>query len=85
MIASPNYGYFVYDGSGAAFNVSGPPGSDHIEHAFRSYFRNLAGLRSAPTKLSGRSDYRPFMAAGIPCGGLFTGAEGIKTPEEAEL
>ena len=35
----------------------------------------------------GRSDYGPFIAAdvGIPSGGLFTGAEGIKTAAEASI
>jgi Zn-dependent M28 family amino/carboxypeptidase len=42
-------------------------------------------LASAPTEFSGRSDYGPFIAAGIPAGGLFSGAEGIKTEEEAKI
>jgi Zn-dependent M28 family amino/carboxypeptidase len=33
----------------------------------------------------GRSDYGPFIDAGIPAGGLFSGAEGIKTPEQAKV
>ncbi len=37
------------------------------------------------TDFSGRSDYGPFIAQNIPSGGLFTGAEGIKTPAEAAL
>ena len=37
------------------------------------------------TDFTGRSDYGPFIAVGIPSGGLFTGAEGIKTPEEAAI
>jgi len=37
------------------------------------------------TPYSGRSDYGPFIAVGIPAGGLFTGAEGLKTPEEAAI
>ena len=37
------------------------------------------------TDFSGRSDYGPFIAVGIPSGGLFTGAEGIKTAEEASI
>ena len=37
------------------------------------------GLANDPTPFDGRSDYGPFIAAGIPAGGLFTGAEGIKT------
>ena len=37
------------------------------------------------TDFSGRSDYGPFIAVGIPAGGLFTGAEGVKTEEEVTL
>ena len=37
------------------------------------------------TDFTGRSDYGPFIANGIPSGGLFTGAEGIKTAEEAAI
>jgi Zn-dependent M28 family amino/carboxypeptidase len=89
MIGSPNFVRFVYDGDNSAFPVGpgaaeGPPGSDAIEADFVAYF-DSQGLRSAPTAFSGRSDYGPFIAVGIPAGGLFTGAEGVKTPEEAEL
>jgi len=38
-----------------------------------------------PTEFSGRSDYAAFIENGIPSGGLFTGAEGIMTEEEAKL
>ena len=37
------------------------------------------------TDFSGRSDYSAFILAGIPAGGLFTGAEGIKSAEEASI
>lgn len=83
MIASPNFGYFIYDGDGSAFNLSGPAGSDHIEHLFEDYLEEV-GLKTAPTEFDGRSDYGPFLDVDIPSGGLFTGAEGIKTAEEAE-
>ena len=43
------------------------------------------GLPFQGTDFSGRSDYGPFLAVGIPTGGLFTGAEGIKTEEEAAI
>ena len=88
MIGSPNYVRFIYDGDNSAFapdgvNVfAGPPGSGEIESIFESYFAGQ-GLASDPTPFSGRSDYGPFIAAGIPAGGLFTGAEGIKTAEQA--
>lgn len=84
MIASPNFAYFIYDGDGDAFGTSGPPGSDHIEHLFEDYLESV-GIKTAPTAFDGRSDYGPFLDAGIPSGGLFTGAEDLKTAEEAEL
>ena len=43
------------------------------------------GLATEPTAFDGRSDYGPFIANGIPAGGLFSGAEGIKTPEQAAM
>jgi len=84
MLGSTNYVRFVYDGDGSddPDGLSGPPGSAQIESIFTNYFagKNLA---TAPTAFDGRSDYGPFIAAGIPAGGLFSGAEGIKTEEEA--
>jgi Zn-dependent M28 family amino/carboxypeptidase len=82
-MGSPNYVRFVYDGDGSDGDP-GPPGSDAIEDIFTSYFESQ-GLASAPTAFDGRSDYGPFIAVGIPAGGLFSGAEGIKTPEEAAI
>lgn len=38
-----------------------------------------------PSEFSGRSDYAAFIENGIPSGGLFTGAEEVKTEEEAKL
>ncbi|CAG8957299.1 hypothetical protein HYFRA_00010722 [Hymenoscyphus fraxineus] len=85
MLASPNYVYAIYDGDGSAFNTSGPPGSDAAEHLFEEYFKNEANLPFVPTEFDSRSDYAAFAAAGIPVGGLFTGAEVQKTEEEAAL
>ncbi|KAI6915169.1 hypothetical protein KC334_g176, partial [Hortaea werneckii] len=84
MIASPNYMFGIYDGDGSAFNLSGPPGSAEAEAFFEDWFA-ANGLNSVPTEFSGRSDYGPFLDAGIPAGGLFTGAEVEKTEEEAAL
>jgi Zn-dependent M28 family amino/carboxypeptidase len=82
MLGSPNYVRFVYDGDGSDTPDAGPPGSDAIEDIFTNYF-DRKGLASEPTAFDGRSDYGPFIAVGIPAGGLFSGAEGIKTAEEA--
>ncbi|QIK67781.1 M20/M25/M40 family metallo-hydrolase [Nocardioides sp. HDW12B] len=84
MVGSPNYVRFVYDGDGSDTDPAGPPGSAQIEELFVDYF-DSQDLASAPTQFSGRSDYGPFIAVGIPAGGLFTGAEGVKTPEEAAI
>jgi len=48
------------------------------------YFDQV-GLETEPTPFDGRSDYGPFITpeAFVPAGGLFSGAEGVKTEEEA--
>ncbi len=84
MVGSPNYVRFVYDGDGSDKGVVGPPGSGAIEKVFTDYFDDQ-GLATEPTAFDGRSDYGPFIAEGIPAGGLFTGAEGVKTPEQAAI
>ncbi len=83
MVGSPNFVRFVYDGDNSTGGGSeGPEGSAEIETIFSSYFASQ-GLASAETPFNGRSDYGPFIANGVPAGGLFTGAEGIKTAEQA--
>ncbi len=84
MIGSPNFVRFVYDGDGSDTPLAGPNGSQTIEQVFLDYFEEMS-LPVEPTAFDGRSDYGPFIAVGIPAGGLFTGAEGIKTPDEAAL
>jgi len=84
MVGSPNYVRFVYDGDGSTGGPIGPPGSDKIEAIFVDYF-DFQDLASDPTPFNGRSDYGPFIAIGIPAGGLFSGAEGLKSAEQAEV
>ena len=61
-----------------------PEGSAEIEDVFEAFYASR-GEPFQDTEFSGRSDYGPFIAVDIPAGGLFTGAEGRKTAEEAEL
>ena len=85
MVGSPNFVRFVYDGdlSDSAPPPGGAPnGSGQIEGVFARYFSSQ-GLAHDPTAFDGRSDYGPFIANGVPAGGLFTGAEGIKTAAQA--
>jgi Zn-dependent M28 family amino/carboxypeptidase len=85
MVGSPNAGYLVYDGddSDREGDGPGPAGSAAIERALVEGLA-AAGVQAAGTDFSGRSDYGPFIERGIPSGGLFTGAEQTKSPEEAE-
>ncbi|GAA2410133.1 hypothetical protein GCM10010420_43560 [Streptomyces glaucosporus] len=72
MIGSPNPGYFVYDDDPA------------IEKVFKDWF----AARGVPTEIEtegdGRSDHASFKNAGIPVGGLFTGAGRTKTAAQAQ-
>ena len=84
MIASPNFGHFVYDGdnSDGVGAGPGPFGSAQIERLFVGFLGSI-NTPTEGTDFTGRSDYGPFIAVGIPAGGLFTGAEGIKTAAQA--
>jgi Zn-dependent M28 family amino/carboxypeptidase len=86
MVGSPNHVFFVYDGDDSDFAGAGPgpEGSAQIEKTFEAFYTQV-GEPFKGTDFSGRSDYGPFIAEGIPSGGLFTGAEGVKTAAEVEL
>jgi Zn-dependent M28 family amino/carboxypeptidase len=84
MVGSPNFVRFVYDGDGSAFGVKGPNGSAQVEKVFLDYFASQ-GLATEPTEFDGRSDYFAFINNGIPAGGLFTGAEGVKSVAQAQV
>ncbi|MFE2273374.1 M28 family metallopeptidase [Streptomyces lavendulae] len=85
MIASPNPAQFVYDGddSDKTGEGAGPAGSAQIE-ALINGFLDKKGKPHEGSDFDGRSDYGPFIANGIPAGGTFTGAEGVKTAEQAK-
>ncbi|WP_113699774.1 M28 family peptidase [Nonomuraea lactucae] len=86
MVGSPNAGYFVYDGdnSDGVGAGPGPAGSAELERTLQSYFTSI-GVPTRGTDFDGRSDYGPFINAGIAAGGTFTGAEGIKSSAQAQL
>ena len=88
MIASPNPGYFTYDGDQSGpLTEGGPP--VRIPEGAAGIERTLVGyLNSTPKKpedasFDGRSDDQPFAAAGIPAGGLESGSDEIMTEEQA--
>ncbi|GGU60631.1 M28 family peptidase [Streptomyces lavendofoliae] len=72
MIGSPNPGYFVYDDDPV------------IEKTFKDYFTGLGVPTEIETEGDGRSDHASFKNAGIPVGGLFTGASRTKTSAQAQ-
>jgi aminopeptidase S len=86
MVASPNPGYFLYDGDNSDGTGSGPgpAGSAQIEQTLAGYFASI-GVPTRGTDFDGRSDYGSFIANGIPAGGIFTGAEGRKTAAQVAL
>ncbi|MFD4920282.1 M28 family metallopeptidase [Streptomyces goshikiensis] len=72
MIGSPNPGYFVYDDDPT------------IEQTFKNYYAGLGVPTEIETEGDGRSDHAPFKSAGIPVGGLFSGADYTKTAAQAQ-
>ncbi|GAA2980899.1 M28 family metallopeptidase [Streptomyces fulvorobeus] len=72
MIGSPNAGYFVYDDDPV------------IEKTFKDYFAGLSVPTEIETEGDGRSDHAPFKTAGVPVGGLFTGASNTKSSAQAQ-
>lgn len=89
MIGSPNPGYFTMDGNQSTAPRPGegvprvPEGSAGIERTLTAYL-DRAGKPGEDTSFDGRSDYDGFTMAGIPAGGLFSGAEEKMSAEQAE-
>jgi Zn-dependent M28 family amino/carboxypeptidase len=90
VLGSPNAGFFTDDGDQSGPPGSGiapqdvPEGSAGIERTLAAYL-NLAGKRAADMPLSTQTDYRPFLVAGVPIGGMTTGATQQKTNVQARL
>ncbi len=86
MVASPNHIFMVYDSDETGFvaPVVVPDGSVAIEDLFESYYTSV-GVPYDDAQFSGRSDYQAFINAGIAAGGLFTGAEVVKTAEQQAI
>jgi Zn-dependent M28 family amino/carboxypeptidase len=87
MIGSPNYVQTVYDSDQSTFPADGvtiPDGSIAIEDLFESYYTSI-GEPYDDSAFDGRSDYQAFIDNEIPSGGLFTGAEEVKTEEQQAI
>jgi Zn-dependent M28 family amino/carboxypeptidase len=90
VLGSTNAGYFTYDGDQSGQPnpdipaASVPAGSAGVERTLAGYL-NLAGVRPADLPLSRATDSNPFLEAGIPIGGVTTGASQRKTATQARL
>ena len=71
MVGSPNFVRMVYEGP------------DEVENVFDDYFAERGIEAETNSALDGRSDHGPFQGEDVPTGGLFSGAEGAKTREQA--
>ncbi|MEV0375660.1 M28 family metallopeptidase [Streptomyces sp. NPDC050636] len=72
MIGSPNPGYFVYDDD------------TRLEKVFKDWYAAKNIATEIETEGDGRSDHASFKEVGIPVGGLFSGADYVKTEEQAK-
>ncbi|KAJ6261327.1 hypothetical protein Dda_3996 [Drechslerella dactyloides] len=80
MLASPNFAYQVYN----ATDIDNPVGSAALRQLYQDIYKSL-GVNYTFIEFDGRSDYVGFIEAGIPAGGVATGAEGVKTAEEVDM
>ncbi|WP_283135331.1 M28 family peptidase [Rhizohabitans arisaemae] len=71
MIASPNPGYFVYDDDPT------------LENHLKTFYSSINVPTEIETAGDGRSDHTPFKNAGVRVGGVFTGAEQLKSSAQA--
>lgn len=88
MVGSPNYVLMTYDANESTFaapaGVPIPEGSEAIENLYERFYTSV-GRPYDDTQYSGRSDYQAFIVAGIPSGGLFTGAEVVKSAAQQAI
>ncbi|KAK6581644.1 hypothetical protein PZA11_005341 [Diplocarpon coronariae] len=80
-IASPNYVYEVLDGSGLTFGRRGAPGSAEVQTLWQDYFKGIK-IKTKSVHIGSFGDNLPFFSAGIPIGGLSSGADEIKSHKE---
>ncbi len=78
MIGSPNFARFVFGPEGS------PAGSEIVTNTFVDYLTSK-GFAHEFDFAGSRSDHAAFRAIGIPIGGLFTGAEVVKTEEQVKM
>src|SRR4051794_38329317 len=88
MLSSPNYILGVYDGDGddpeeGVEHPPGPEGAGKVEDVFDDWF-HAQGRPTVKGAFDDRSDYAGFNDRGIPSGGIYAGAEGVKTAQQEQ-
>lgn len=95
MIASPNYMYAITSATNDE-DENYDDGNDNdkdepfqvmmedIKFTFKDFFEN-AHLNYTSEPIAPNTDHWPFFEDGISVGGLFTGADTLKSPEHAEM
>ena len=91
MLASPNYIRGIYDGDGddpprtRTFRTRPAPRARAWSRTSSTTWFKAQGMKSERGAFDGRSDYVGFTLRGIPSGGVFAGAEGVKTAEQEKI
>ena len=84
MIGSPNHIFYVYGDDGSGISDTNPQAPSKIADIFGDFYKQR-GIPFSLPKSRVRSDQKSFTDIGIPAGGVFSGAEEIKTQQEAEI
>jgi len=82
MLGSPNYERGVLNGTQTPENVR--IGCEKLSRQFQTYFDSM-NIRWTTIPVTGRSDYQPYIDAGIPASGIETGAEVIKDQQSRSI
>ncbi|CAF1395782.1 unnamed protein product [Adineta ricciae] len=85
MAGSPNFIFGIYDAKTALNGtpVEALPGSQKITELYRDWFIGQ-NLPWDYRDFNGRSDYGPFLAAGIAAGGVATGSDAVKSAAQRD-
>ena len=88
MVGSPNYVFMVYDGDDSRASRPRSIRARTVRSRSRTCSNRSTRTKTEPyddAQFSGRSDYEEFIFNDIPAGGLFTGAEVVKTAAQQAL
>jgi len=84
-LGATNFARFVIDGDGSVTGTPKPAGSGAIEQTLNSYFASQGVVTTQATESAFEGRAEPFVAAGIPVGGLSSGGDAEKSEAEAQI